>query len=179
MSENEWAKRTNWNEFETNFTNETKTNFKRIWNEINEWNKNEYFLWNEWTTERQVSLSQKFLEKWGRWQHLLTTQMERSISVWPDRNARDLLWRLSALTGLVISVGRTKMSLSIWQMERENKNNKQTNNKHTNARWFVSGLCNRTWKFRNFKPEFFVERKAPRFSARSVVILNFLARHKL
>ena len=45
----------------------------------------------------------------------LIHQMERSISVWSDPNTRDQLWRLSALTGLVISVGRTEMSLSIWQ----------------------------------------------------------------
>ena len=90
-----------------------------------------------------------------------------------------------ALTGLVISVGRTEMSLSIWQnccpqypsfcRYTAYKNNKH----HTIARGLVSGLSNRTWKFCSFKPEFFVERKAPRFSARKEVILNFLARHKL
>ena len=45
----------------------------------------------------------------------LIHQMERRISVWFDRNTWDQLWRLSALTGLVISVGLTEMSLSIWQ----------------------------------------------------------------
>ena len=37
------------------------------------------------------------------------------ISVWSDRNFRDQLWRWSTLTGLVISVGQTEMSLSVWQ----------------------------------------------------------------
>ena len=45
----------------------------------------------------------------------LVHQMERIISVWSDRNIRDQLWGPSTLTGPVISVGRTKMSLSIWQ----------------------------------------------------------------
>ena len=41
--------------------------------------------------------------------------MERTISVWSDRNLPDQLWRWSTVTGLVISVGRTEMSLSICQ----------------------------------------------------------------
>ena len=41
--------------------------------------------------------------------------MEQTTSVWLDRNIRDQLWRWSTLTGLVISVGRTQMFLSIWQ----------------------------------------------------------------
>ena len=45
----------------------------------------------------------------------LVHQMEQTISVWFDRNIRDQLWRWSTLTGLVISVGRTEMFLSIWQ----------------------------------------------------------------
>ena len=45
----------------------------------------------------------------------LVHQMERTISVWSDRNIRDQLWRWSTVTGLVISVGRTEMSLSICQ----------------------------------------------------------------
>ena len=45
----------------------------------------------------------------------LVHQMERTISVWSDRNFRDQLWRWSTLTGLVISVGQTEMSLSVWQ----------------------------------------------------------------
>ena len=36
----------------------------------------------------------------------LAHQMERTISVWSDRNIRDQLWKWSTLTGLVISVGR-------------------------------------------------------------------------
>ena len=35
--------------------------------------------------------------------------MERTISVWSDRNIRDQLWRWSTLTGPVISVGRTEI----------------------------------------------------------------------
>ena len=42
-------------------------------------------------------------------------QMERTISIWSDRNVRDQLWRWSTLTGSVISVGRTEMSHLIWQ----------------------------------------------------------------
>ena len=45
----------------------------------------------------------------------LVHQMERTISVWSDRNIRDQLWRWSTVTGLVISVGRTEMSLFICQ----------------------------------------------------------------
>ena len=37
------------------------------------------------------------------------------LVIWSDRNIRDQLWRWSTLTGPVISVGRTEMSLSIWQ----------------------------------------------------------------
>ena len=39
--------------------------------------------------------------------------MERTISVWSDRNIRDHLWRWSTLTG---RTGRTEMALSIWQI---------------------------------------------------------------
>ena len=45
----------------------------------------------------------------------LVRQMERSISVWSDQNIQDQLRKWSTLTGLVFSVGRTEMSLSIWQ----------------------------------------------------------------
>ena len=41
--------------------------------------------------------------------------MEPTILVWFNWNTRDQPWRWSTLTGLVISVGRTEMSLSIWQ----------------------------------------------------------------
>ena len=43
----------------------------------------------------------------------LFTQMERTISVCSDRNIRDQLSRWSTLTGLVISVGRIEMCVSI------------------------------------------------------------------
>ena len=46
---------------------------------------------------------------------LLVHQMERTISVWSDRNIRNQHWRWSTVTGLVISVGRTEMCLSICQ----------------------------------------------------------------
>ena len=45
----------------------------------------------------------------------LVHQMGRTISVWSDWNIWDQLWRWSTVTGLVISVGRTEMSLSICQ----------------------------------------------------------------
>ena len=55
------------------------------------------------------------LETWGAFHSTqnslrkfrLVHQMERTISVWSDRNIRDQLWRWSTLTGLVISVGRS------------------------------------------------------------------------
>ena len=46
---------------------------------------------------------------------LLVHHIKRTISVWSDQNIWDHLWKWSALTGQVISVGRTVMSLSIWQ----------------------------------------------------------------
>ena len=49
------------------------------------------------------------------WKFWLVHQRDRTISVWSDRDTRDQLWRWSTLTGLVISVGRTRMSLSICQ----------------------------------------------------------------
>ena len=42
--------------------------------------------------------------------------MERTNSVWSDRNIRDQLWRWSTVTGLVISVSWAEISLSIWQI---------------------------------------------------------------
>ena len=45
----------------------------------------------------------------------LVHQMERTISVYSDRNIRYQLWMWFTLTGPLISVGRTEMSLSIWQ----------------------------------------------------------------
>ena len=58
-----------------------------------------------WGTFHSTQNSRKFR---------LVNQMERTISVWSDRNIRDQLWRWSTLTGPVISVGRTEMSRSIW-----------------------------------------------------------------
>ena len=46
---------------------------------------------------------------------LVGTSNGRTISVWSDQNIRDQLWRWSTLTTLVFSVGRTEMSLSIWE----------------------------------------------------------------
>ena len=65
------------------------------------------------------------------------------------RNMRDQLWRWSSLTGPVISVGRTGMSLSIWQ------------NCCPQYRSFV--FCNQTrgGLGRNFKPEFLLNGKHP------------------
>ena len=103
----------------------------------------------------------------------LVHQMERTISVWFDRNIRDQLWRWSTLTGLVISVGRTGMSLSIWQnccsQSRffvswfHYKNNKQT-------RGCLGLVCATGMyrsighvKFPKFQTGIFVEWKAPAF----------------
>ena len=43
---------------------------------------------------------------------LLVHQMEQTVSVWFNWNIRDQLWRWSSLTGLVILVSWTEMSLS-------------------------------------------------------------------
>ena len=76
---------------------------------------------------------------------------------------RDQLWRWSTLIGLVISVGRTEMSFSIWQsccilLTR-------TITKHVVA-WVgcVQPECTiplGTWNFRSFKPEFLLNGKRP------------------
>ena len=89
--------------------------------------------------------------------------MERTISVWFDRNIRDQFWTLSTLTGLVISVGRTGMSFSIWQnycpstavLYPAHKNNNQT-------RGGLGRVCATrmgTRNFRNFKSEFLLNGK--------------------
>ena len=62
---------------------------------------------------------QLFIDRWVKATDILLWsacfQMERTILVWSNPNILDQLWRWSTLTGLVISVGRTEMSLSIWQ----------------------------------------------------------------
>ena len=64
-------------------------------------------------------------------------QMEQTILVWSDRNIWDYLWRWSStLTGLVISVGRTKMSFSIWQIDVLS-----TAPLYPACKWIGSGLC--------------------------------------
>ena len=103
------------------------------------------------------------------WKFRLVYQMEWTISFWSDRNIRDQLRRWSTLTGLDISVGRTEMSLFIWQnccaqylsfvfcLQEQ----------YPNARWLGLGLYNRNirlpwaWNFRNFKPGFLLNGKPP------------------
>ena len=65
--------------------------------------------WRVRQNRERFPFNQKFRKFW------LIHKMVRNISVLPDRNIRDQLWRWSSLTGLVISVGRTEISLSIWQ----------------------------------------------------------------
>ena len=95
--------------------------------------------------------------------------MERIISVWSDRNIRDQLWSKSTLTGLVISVGRTEMTLSIWQnvvpstalLYPAYKNNNQT--RGGLGRVWAAGMYRpvRQVEFPKFRTGIFVEWKAP------------------
>ena len=62
------------------------------------------------TDQERFPFNLKFRKIW------LVHQMEWTISVWSDQNMHDQLWRWSTLTGPVILVSRTKMSLSIWQI---------------------------------------------------------------
>ena len=62
------------------------------------------------TDQGRFTFNLKFRKIW------LVHQMEWTISVWSDQNTHDQLWRWSTLTGPVILVSRTKMSLSIWQI---------------------------------------------------------------
>ena len=96
--------------------------------------------------------------------------MERIISVWSDRNIRDQLWSRSTLTGLVISVGRTEMTLSIWQnvvpstalLYPAYKNNNQT--RGGLGRVWAAGMYRpvRQVEFPKFRTGIFVEWKAPK-----------------
>ena len=60
-------------------------------------------------TQRAFSIQPKISEI------SVVDHMERTISIWSDRNVRDQLWRWSFLTGSVILVGRTEMSHFIGQ----------------------------------------------------------------
>ena len=74
----------------------------------------------------------------------MTNNIASSLTnqVWSDRNVRNQLWRWSTLTDLVISVGRTEMSLSMDKIVVPStallypacKNNKQT-------RWGFGRVC--------------------------------------
>ena len=94
--------------------------------------------------------------------------MERTISVWSDQNVRDQLWRRSTLNGLVISVGRTEMTLSIWQngstalLYPAYKNNNQT--RGGLGRVCATGMYFpiRQVEFPKFRTGIFVEWKAPK-----------------
>ena len=104
------------------------------------------------------------------WKFRLVHQMERTISVWSGRNIRDQLWRWSTLTGLGFSVGRTEMSLFIWQnccpqyrsfvsCLQENNNNRRGGL----GRVYATGMYHYIGhvKFPKFQTEIFVEWKAP------------------
>ena len=86
--------------------------------------------------------------------------MERTISVWSDRNIRDQLWRWSTLTGLVISVGRTEMTLSIWQNVVPSTALLYPAYKNNNQPECTVPLGK--WNFRNFELEFLLNGKRPR-----------------
>ena len=74
---------------------------------------------------------------------------ERTYSFWSDRNVRNQLWRWSTLTGLVISIGRTEMSLSVWQncCPKYRSFVSCLQEQWPNPRWLESGLCNRNVSF--------------------------------
>ena len=102
----------------------------------------------------------------------LVHQIERTISVWSDRNIRDQPWRWSTLTGLVISVGRTEMSLpfnkivvhSTALLHPAYKNNNQT--RGGLGRVCATGMYRSIEhvKFLKFQTGIFVEWKAPHVS---------------
>ena len=111
--------------------------------------------------------------------------MERTISVWSDRNIRDQLWRWSTLTGLDISVGRNEMSPSIWQncCSQYRSFVFCLQEQYPNARCLGLGLCNRNvlfhwaWNFRNFKPEFLLNGKRPMYPLYRITFhINMTAR---
>ena len=79
----------------------------------------------------------------------LVHQIERTYSFWSDRNVRNQLWRWSTLTGLVISIGRTEMSLSVWQncCPKYRSFVSCLQEQWPNPRWPESGLCNRNVSF--------------------------------
>ena len=79
----------------------------------------------------------------------LVHQMERTYSFWSDRNVRNQLWRWSTLTGLVILIGRTEMSLSVWQncCPKYRSFVSCLQEQWPSPRWLESGLCNRNVSF--------------------------------
>ena len=94
----------------------------------------------------------------------LVYQMEQTITVWSHQNIRDQLWRLSTLTGQVISVPfhLTKLlsPVPLFCILLTRIITKRT------VAWFgsVQPECIiplGTWNFRNFKPEFLLNRKRP------------------
>ena len=96
--------------------------------------------------------------------------MERTILVRSDRNIWEHLWRWSTLTGLVISVGQTNMSLctcktvvpSTALLYLTYKNNDQT--RGGLGRVCATRMCHSiqgTWNFRNFKLKFLLNGKHP------------------
>ena len=80
--------------------------------------------------------------------------MERTFSIWSDRNVRDQLRTWSTLTGPVVSVGRTEMSPSILFDKIVVPSTALLYPAWVGA---VQPECTAplgTWNFRNFKPEF-------------------------
>ena len=105
-------------------------------------------------------------------------QMEQSISIRSDRNIWDHPSRWSTLTGQVTSVGRTEMSLSIWQnccpqyrsfvscLQKKRKKRKEKKNNQTRGglgRVCVTGMyrCIGHVDFPKFQIGVFVKWKAP------------------
>ena len=106
---------------------------------------------------------------------LRNQQMERTISVRSDRNIWEHLWRWSTLTGLVISVGQTNMSLCTWQncCPQYRSFVSYLQEQWPNAWWLGSGLCNRNvpfhslrgmWNFQNCKLKFLLMESIPALS---------------
>ena len=79
--------------------------------------------------------------------------MERTILVRSDRNIWEHLWRWSTLTGLVISVGQTNMSLCTWQncCPQYRYFVSYLQEQWPNAWWLGSGLCNRNVPFHSLR----------------------------
>lgn len=109
--------------------------------------------------------------------------MKQTILDWSDQNIWDHLWRWSTLTGPVILVIQTGMSLFIWQKSIVVPSTAHLycaslTITHTKFKcvvaWIGTAQLEYTlpldmWNFQNFKLDYFWEWKVPRISASEVI----------